>query len=114
MTLLSLWENSAREHPYMFYMGTDFRKLKLPLIWYDILHVAEALAGACEAGIDGIAGDPRTRDIVASITGKKHPGGGFVPESVYLEFRDWDFGQKKRESAWMAHFIGRIVARLGG
>ncbi|WP_270297728.1 hypothetical protein [Eggerthella sinensis] len=31
MALLSLWENSLERHPYMFYMGTDFRKLKLRL-----------------------------------------------------------------------------------
>jgi len=36
-TILSLWENSLERHPYMFYMGTDFRKLKAPALWYDIV-----------------------------------------------------------------------------
>jgi hypothetical protein len=29
--LLDLWQRSLELHPYMFYMGTDFRKLKAPL-----------------------------------------------------------------------------------
>lgn len=31
-SLLDLWQNSQERHPYMFYMGTDFRKLKAPAI----------------------------------------------------------------------------------
>ena len=27
----------------MFYMGTDFSKLKVPLVWYDLLHVLEVI-----------------------------------------------------------------------
>jgi len=41
--LLSLWENNLERHPYMFYMGTDFRKLKAPAIWYDIVSLPIAL-----------------------------------------------------------------------
>jgi hypothetical protein len=29
-TLLLLWEHSREQHPYIFYMGNDFRKLKAP------------------------------------------------------------------------------------
>ena len=32
-TLLTLWSESAARHPYMFFMGTDFRKLKAPFVW---------------------------------------------------------------------------------
>ena len=28
----------------MFFMGTDFRKLKVPLVWYDLLHVLDVLS----------------------------------------------------------------------
>ena len=44
MNILSLWENSLLVHPYMFYMGTDFRKLKAPSIWYDIVSVVGILS----------------------------------------------------------------------
>ena len=42
--LLELWENSYHKHPYLFKMGSDFRKLKAPLIWYDLLHVTDVLS----------------------------------------------------------------------
>ena len=29
---------------YLFGMGTDFRKLKAPLVWLDILHVLDVLS----------------------------------------------------------------------
>lgn len=31
-TILTLWNESTTRHPYMFYMGTDFRKLKMPFV----------------------------------------------------------------------------------
>ena len=39
--LLTLWSDSTTRHPYMFFMGTDFRKLKAPFVWYDLLHVLD-------------------------------------------------------------------------
>ena len=67
--LLSCWEQSETWHPYIFYMGTDFRKLKAPGLWYDILHVADVLSrfprGTAgppvpgNAGNDPIQGSPR-------------------------------------------------------
>lgn len=42
--LLNLWERSQEQHPYMFYMGTDFRKLKAPSLWYDIVSMADSLS----------------------------------------------------------------------
>ncbi len=111
-TLLGLWENSRTEHPYLFYMGDDFRKLKLPLFWYDILHVVDAVSCACDAGLQGIADDPRFLEMWSIIESKRTAPGGFIPESVYMEFKGWDFGQKKTESAWMGHFVGRIRERI--
>lgn len=42
--ILTLWESSLERHPYMFYMGTDFRKLKAPAMWYDIVGVTDCLS----------------------------------------------------------------------
>ena len=43
--LLQLWETSQDQHPYQFYMGTDFCKLKAPLVWYDLLHAKHVIDG---------------------------------------------------------------------
>ncbi|OHD22379.1 MAG: hypothetical protein A2Y38_22140 [Spirochaetes bacterium GWB1_59_5] len=105
--LLRLWENSLTEHPYMFYMGTDFRKLKLPFIWYDALHMAEALSR-----IPAVLAHPAFMELLGVVLGSERAEGGFVPGSIYQEFRGWDFGQKKAPSEWLGLRVELIRARI--
>jgi len=42
-TIFSLWDRRKERRPYLFAMGTDFAKLKAPLVWYDVLHVTDVL-----------------------------------------------------------------------
>lgn len=105
--LLSLWEYSHEQHPYMFYMGTDFRKLKAPSCWYDILSVAGVL---CKYKIS--QNDPRFLDMITLIRSKQDEDGLLIPESVYLKMKDWDFGQKKLPSAYLTYICLRIFERL--
>ncbi|HBB90193.1 MAG TPA: hypothetical protein DC042_00290 [Bacteroidales bacterium] len=102
--LLQLWKSSREQHPYMFYMGTDFRKTKLPFIWYDILHVATVLARIPE-----IKTHPVLNEMISIIRAKQNPEGLFVPESVYLAWKDWDFGQKKEPSRLLTLFVYSLV-----
>ncbi|SDN06246.1 MULTISPECIES: hypothetical protein [Clostridia] len=106
-TLLSLWENSLGQHPYMFYMGTDFRKLKAPSCWYDIVSVAGVLSK-----YEFVRIDPRFLEMVAHIKSKQDKEGFFTPESVYLKLKDWDFGQKKVPSPYLTYICYRIFERL--
>jgi hypothetical protein len=104
--LLDLWETSRERHPYMFFMGTDFRKLKLPFVWYDLLHVAEVLSR-----IPTACSDPRFADMLRLIRSKAGPDGRYTPETVWTAWKDWDFGQKKEPSAWMDALVDRIFVR---
>ena len=106
LCLLDLWERSRDLHPYMFFMGTDFRKLKAPFVWYDLLHVAEVLSR-----IPAARGDPRFRDMLALIRSKADAEGRYTPESVWTAWKDWDFGQKKVPSDWMDALVARTLAR---
>jgi hypothetical protein len=106
--ILGLWERSREEHPYMFYMGTDFRKLKAPLSWYDVVSVADALSMCPWA-----RGDMRFGEILDCIAAKADGDGRFTPESVYLSMKDWDFGQKKEPSRGLTACIHMIYKRLG-
>ncbi len=105
--LLSLWEHSREEHPYIFYMGTDFRKPKLPWIWFDIVHVLEVLSRSSAA-----RKDKRFKEMLKVLESQAKKD-GIVPGSVYLAMKDWDFGQKKAPSAWMGFALARIRSRLG-
>ncbi|MFZ5809307.1 MAG: hypothetical protein ACOY16_08500 [Chloroflexota bacterium] len=108
-TLLSLWENSLVEHPYMFYMGTDFRKLKAPFVWYDLLHVLEVLSQ-----FTWLRKDARLLQMLAILKSKMDEQGRFTPESVWTAWKDWEFGQKKTPSRWLTLLAWRIIGRVEG
>ena len=105
-TVLSLWEESKEKHPYMFFMGTDFRKLKAPLFWYDILHVLEVLSR-----FQRVMKDKRFRQMLNIVEAKADGDGRFIPESIWTVWKDWDFSQKKAPSRGLTFFIQRISHR---
>lgn len=105
--LLSLWENSRERHPYMFYMGTDFRKLKAPAMWYDIVSVID-----CLSKFEYAKNDNRFKEMVQLIKEKQDENGLFTPEAVYQKFKGWDFGQKKKPSPYLTYLCYRILNRL--
>ena len=107
VSLLSLWENSLDKHPYMFYMGTDFRKLKAPSFWYDIVSVAGVLSKYRFTG-----NDPRFMEMIALIKSKQDVDGFFTPESIFQKLKGWDFGQKKVSSPYLTYLCMRIFERL--
>lgn len=106
-TLLELWKESLERHPYIFYMGTDFRKLKVPFVWYDLMHVLEVLS--C---FDWLNKDPRLIDMLAVLAGKADELGRFTIESVWTAWKEWEFGQKKQPSRWLTLLSWRIIQRL--
>jgi hypothetical protein len=105
-TLLTLWDKSKEHHPYMFFMGTDFRKLKAPLFWYDILHVLDVLSYFKPA-----RKDKRFKDMLKVVESKAGNDGRFVPKSVWAAWKDWDFSQKKVPSRGLTLFIQRMLER---
>ncbi len=106
-TLLSLWEASQEKHPYMFFMGTDFRKLKAPLFWYDILHVLDVLSH-----FEWVSKDKRFKQMLSVVENKANSDGQFTPESVWTAWKDWDFSQKKLPSPGLTFFVERILKRV--
>ncbi len=105
--MLTLWENSQEQHPYIFYMGTDFRKLKVPLVWYDLVHVLDVLSQ-----FSWLKGDRRLHEMAAILKSKADDEGRFTPESVWMAWKDWEFGQKKVPSRWLTLLAWRILQRL--
>lgn len=107
-TLLALWEQSLTRHPYLFYMGNDFRKLKAPLAWYDLLSVLD-----CLSRFPFAVADARFGQMLTLLESKQATDGGFTPESVYKACEAWDFGQKKKPSPTLAFYGMRIAKRAG-
>ncbi|MGD6806902.1 MAG: hypothetical protein ACQCN4_08080 [Candidatus Bathyarchaeia archaeon] len=106
--LLYLWQNSLTMHPYIFYMGTDFRKLKAPFVWYDILHVLDVLSQC-----SWLKTDSRLLDMAGVVRSRADVEGKFTPQSEWQVWRGWDFGQKKQPSRWLTFLVTRAFKRLG-
>lgn len=105
--LLDLWEGSLSQHPYMFYMGTDFRKLKVPFIWYDLIHVLDVLSHFA-----WLKKDPRFLEMARLLESKADSQGRFTNESVWTAWKGWEFDQKKEPSRWATLLAWRILRNL--
>jgi len=88
-------------------MGTDFRKIKAPFIWYDILHVLDVLSQ-----FEWTRNDSRLIDMAEIMKSKANGEGKYTPESVWRAWKDWDFGQKKLPSRWLTFLVLNIFKRL--
>lgn len=104
--VLSLWERRNEERRYGFGMGSDFAKLRYPFIWFDVLHVVEALSPYGWAWSDA-----RFRELLDLVVAKADADGRFTPESVSLEWKDLCFGQKREPSPFLTFVVHRILRR---
>jgi hypothetical protein len=91
---------------YGFGMGGEFAKLRYPFVWFDILHVLEAVSSFSWAWRDA-----RFRSLLDLVLTRADAEGRFTAESVGLEWRDLCFGQKRQPSAWLTLVVHRILRR---
>ena len=106
-TLLGQWEARRERRPYLFAMGSDFGRLKAPLIWYDLLHMLDVLTQ-----FPALHADPRLAEMLQILRDKADRDGRFTPESVWLAWKDWDFGQKRQPSRWLTLIAQRTLYRM--
>jgi len=105
--LLTHWEQRTEKKYFLFGMGTDFKKLKYPFIWYDILHVVDVLSR-----YETARRDPRLFDMTAAILEQEKEGGCYQATSMYRFWKEWSFADKKNPSAWLTFIVERIKKRL--
>ena len=105
--LLTLWNESVTQHPYMFYMGTDFRKLKVPFVWYDLMHVLDVLSR-----FPWLKKDTRLLEMLGILKSKADQQGRFTLESTWTAWKDWEFGQKREPSRWLTLLAWRTIERV--
>jgi hypothetical protein len=94
--------------PYLFGCGTDYRKLKYPFIWYDILHVLEALSP-----YPFVHSDPRFREMLAAATSQADGDGRYTAGAMYMPWKGWSFADKKHPSPWLTFLVRRLERRSG-
>ncbi len=106
--LLGHWEERGAKKHYLFGIGTDFMKLKYPLVWYNLLHVLDAISR-----IPALARDPRAGEMCDALMAKADPGLRFKAESVYLIYKGRDFADKKAYSPSITLCALGILHRMG-
>jgi hypothetical protein len=106
-TSLSLWERRKEIKPFLFAMGTDFKKLKAPLIWYDILHFTDVLSH-----YQSVKSDQRFHEIIDILPALADENGFYKAGSVWRAWKDWDFGQKKEPSRYITFMVYRVLKRV--
>ncbi len=105
--LLNHWENQETRKYYLFGIGTQFRRLKYPFIWYDLLHVVEVLSRYPTA-----RQDPRFAEMLAELTAQADPEGHYTAGSMYIAWKKWSFANKKEPSPWLTFLVQRIRKRI--
>jgi hypothetical protein len=106
--ILNHWACQAERKIYLFGIGTDFRKLKYPFIWYDILHVVDVLSR-----FPTVHNDPRFQEMVETITAQADEQGRYTASSMYRAWKGWSFADKKNPSPWLTFLAWRILTRIG-
>jgi len=102
------WERQSDGKIYMFGIGTDFRKLKYPFVWYDILHVVDVLSR-----FPFVHADARFQEMVETISAQADEEGRYTAGSMYRAWKGWSFADKKNPSPWLTFLVLRIQKRIG-
>jgi len=104
--LLNHWVRRGEVKHYLFGIGTDFRKLKYPFIWYDLLHVLDVLSRFPRA-----LSDPRFQEMVGELVVQADAQSRFTATSMYRAWKSWSFADKKAPSPWLTFLAVRIIQR---
>jgi hypothetical protein len=105
--LLNHWEVRGKKKFFLFGIGTDFAKPKVPRIWYDIIHYLDTLSL-----LPFVFSDPRFREVVELLKNKADPEGLYTSQSIWTKWKGFEFCQKKEPSRWLTFLVYRILHRI--
>ena len=105
--LLWHWEHQRERKLYLFGIGTDFRKLKYPFVWYNVLHVVDVLSQ-----FPFVHDDARFREMLETVTAQADEDGHYTATSMYRDWKGWSFADKRTPSPWLTFLVLRILKRV--
>jgi hypothetical protein len=105
--LLWHWGPECERKVFLFGVGTKFRRLKYPFVWYDILHVTDVLSRFPFA-----RADERLHEMVDTIAAQADGMGRYTAGSMYTAWKGWSFADRKNPSPWLTFLVLRILKRV--
>jgi hypothetical protein len=106
--LLHHWEIQRGQKYFLFGIGTDFRKIKYPFVWYDILHVTDVLSR-----FPFVHKDPRFQEMLTALSEQADAQGRYTATSMYRAWKGWSFADKKHPSPWLTFLVLQVLKRTG-
>jgi hypothetical protein len=112
-TPLEVWRRRGEERPYAFGHGYQFKSVKWPNYWYDVLWVLETLSRFPELW-EGAQARDEDRQALAELAAcliayNIDPDGRVTPRRTYRGFERFSFGQKTDPSPFAT---ARVLAAL--
>ena len=105
--ILNHWrKRSEKWRPYGFGIGTEFIKLKYPVVKYGILRVLDVLSAF------PYAVQSNEFKEMLDLTLKKSSDGKYYADSVSRSYSEFDFGQTREPSRWITFLVNRIQKRV--
>lgn len=89
---------------YYFGRSKKFWTLKYPFVWYNALYLADVLTR-----FDFLKNEPVVKELIDWIINSQTDDGKFKPTSIFMNYKGWDFSNKKEPSPWITFLCSRIL-----
>lgn len=89
---------------YYFGRSKKFWTFKYPFVWYNALYLADVLTR-----FDFLKDQPVVIELIDWILKSQDKDGKFKPTSVFMNYKGWDFSNKKEPSPWITFLCCRIL-----
>jgi hypothetical protein len=94
---------------YYFGRSKKFWTFKYPFVWYNALYLADVLTR-----FEFLKNEPVVEELIDWIIDSQDSEGKFKPTSVYINYKGWDFSNKKETSPWLTFLCCRILKQYFG
>ena len=94
--------------PVGFGMGGIWSKLQYPFVQHQFLKTIDTLSL-----LPAVHSDRRYQEMLDGLLTRRDADGWWTAEAVNKPYAEFDFGQKKRPSAWLTLVALRVLVRSG-
>jgi hypothetical protein len=89
---------------YYFGRSKKYWSFKYPYVWYNALYIAEILSR-----FDFFKEELLLKETINWILESQDENGLYRPTSMFMNYKDWDFANKKEPSPWITYLCCKIL-----